>query len=637
MCSILIYSLAAVPAKPVSALSRQSVRAATHNLRDIFIHVQPDSSVVVRETIRMRPDTSGTATEFVLPFFENAAVSIRNVQIGTPNELDHSIDYLDIPGQSDAPQNAAVYYETVPEPEESKLTLRIINSYAAGEELILRVRYRLEDAIVRYRDVADLRLAFAGLGRTEDSELSMVISFSGGTLPEEELNTQNIYVFTTHNLASTKSFVSIPIENPADALGLPPGALPFEPLHSPNYQLIARDIKDVSESYLRIVFPSSWVSDALIPEGNDQVMVSRILQEEGAEINQQRMQTKTQQNIMELYPYLLVAAVICALTLLYLRTFRPMLKSRLSETTAPDSLKPAQVQYVLDGRIGGRSIQCSMKDLVARGYLDYRERRFIRRLEIDLPDENELALFERHLLHWVWEMMAGREGLSAKEFRKEATRQESRIRFAQQFRRFARLLHEDMIDRNLISDRRVLNLHPATFVIGCIFFLLGIVYIMMSISSGAGGAILMLIGIVFIGWSYRLNHLTKQGKMARVRIQTYRHYLSNYGSEMKKPEKTLGEFEEHFPYAVAVGRETEFIYSLADSVAFEDFVETAFMRRFGPDRLKMIVRKLQARDEELDDDRVKRVYRYVAREIEKDGNAFIASVIHVKLNRYNEK
>lgn len=622
--------------EPAAALGAGTAAPFVSDLRDILIHVQPDGSVIVRETIRIESDSAGTVSEFILPFYQEAELEVRSVQVGSLNGSGDDIDYLDIPAMADAPQNAVVYYQAFSDTDAHTLKLRMMNSFAANEKRIARIRYRLENAVSRYQDVSDLHLIFAELGRTAADELSVVISFSGGSLPEEDgEELRRIYLFTDHDDSSAGSFVSRPISSPEEALTLPTGSLAYDYSNSPNYRLVISDVGNVSETGLRIVFPSAWVPDLPLDTEQEQSMLGRILQEEGMERDLDRRQTEIRRNIMGFYPYLLLASAAAFLILVYQRIVRPFLRNRTSETGPPGDLLPAEIQYLLRRSVGGRTIQCTMKDLVAKGYLDYRERHFVRVPEVSLPDENDLALFERHLLHWVWEMMAGREALSAGAFREEATRVTSRVRFASQYRRFARLLHERMLTGELVASQPLLNVHIPTFVIGLLNIVLGLFFVVLSWSL-AGGMLLLLFGFGYILWAFRFRSLTAKGKVMRIRAQTYKHYLANFGEEIKNSERILDEFERHFPYAVAVGREPEFIYSLAERVPFEQLIASSFMKRFGTSRLEKILLKLHAREGELSKERIRKVFRYVAREIEKDGNAFIASVLHVKLNTYRE-
>lgn len=619
-----------------AAIDVRTAAQSASDLRDILIHVQPDGSVIVRETIRIEFEAAGTVSEFFLPFYEDAALDVRSVQVGTLGGSSDETDYLDIPALADAPQNAVVYYQTDRDLDAHTLKLRMMNSFAANEKRIIRIRYRLENAVSKYRDVSDLRLIFAELGRTDAEQLSVVISFSGGTLPDEDgEELRRIYLFTDHDDSSAGSFVSRPISSPDEALSLPPGSLPYDYSNSPNYRLIITDVENVSETDLRIVFPSAWVPEMSLDTEQEQPMLSSILQEEGIERDLDRRQTEMRRNIMGIYPYLLLVSAIAFLILVYQRIVRPFLRNRTSETGPPEDLLPAEIQYLLRGAVGGRTMQCTMKDLVAKGYLAYRERHFFRVPEVSLPDENDLALYERHLLHWVWEMMAGRDALSAGAFKEEATRVTSRVRFAGQYRRFARLLHERMLAEGLVAAQPLLNVHVPTFVIGVLNIMLGLFFVILSWSL-EGGLLLLVFGIGYMLWAFRLRYLTEKGKVMRIRAQTYRHYLADFGEEIKNSDRILNEFEKHFPYAVAVGREQEFIYSLAERVPFERLIESSFMKRFGTSRLENTLRKLHAREGGLSKERIKKVFRYVAQEVEKDGNAFIASVLHVKLNTYRE-
>lgn len=388
---------------------------------------------------------------------------------------------------------------------------------AQNENRTFTLKYRVEDAVTVYNDVAEFYYQFvSGNRQTAIGTVDVKLS-----LPE--------FADTSH----VRAWAHGPLHG---QLAFDEGKIRLRVSPLPR-----RDWWEV-----RTIFPPAWVASA--QNRRDGLMKEKIMTEERIlveESNAQRLQMKRRQEFSEKYQSLafqgsILLAVIGlgAFILLYNRygQANPMHSQGQISSEIPPGVSPALVNYIYYSRqMGAGAMVATLFNLASRGFLKieeslrqkkflwakYDKKVYLLKLisETYERDKSELAPHERDLVDFLFnELALGRQEILMDEIK------DSKRDVTKWFKNWKKIIEQEWGQQPFYERPSIIG----TVVSAIISIVILAAGIFIGIRFGNPGIIAVIAGVVLFGCSFAILKYTTEVKSLKERLSSFRKYLTRY-------------------------------------------------------------------------------------------------------------
>lgn len=425
---------------------------------------------------------------------------------------------------------------------------------ARNESRTFKLKYRVEDAVTVYNDIAELYYKFV----SEKSQKSI----------------DDVAVLLKFPQAADTSQVRAWAHGPLH------GQLAFENgvIHLWVSPLPKRNWWEV-----RAIFPPEWVPSAQKPR--DEFKREQIMQEEQRLVEQsnaKRLQLIKKQEFKESHKQtafevsLILAAIgLAALILLYNRygkAYQVPFYNKIS-SDIPGEVSPAVASYLFySGQIGSGALVATMLDLASRGFLKidaiqqtkksifgtFRKTKYNLKLvpEAYEKNKNELAAHEQDMIQFIFQnLAAGNEEIQLDEIK------DSRRHVMKWFSQWKKLIKSEWGNKPFYDKSSI----KGTVISAIISILIIVSGTLIVIYFDVPGAIAVVAGAVLFGLSFIILRYTKEAKLQRAKLIALKQYLSKY--HFRKDAGNLqSSIEKFLIYGVALGIGSKVMKEILTSV-----------------------------------------------------------------------
>lgn len=391
------------------------------------------------------------------------------------------------------------------------------NYRASHEQRTFTLRYRVADAVRRYRDLNEFYYQFVGkANRTSIGQVEVVLA-----LPQPADTSQ------------VRAWAHGPMH----------GQLAFE---NGMIRLWVAPLPRGNWWEVRVIFPRDWVMGG--PKPIDRTMREAIFAEERllAETAnakglamQRKIQFREQHQSQAVTASMILAVIgLAALLLLYSRYGQsyPIPDPGRIAAEIPEDLSPAVVNYLhANRRMGAGAMIATIFDLGRRGYLQLQEtiqekktlfgifRKKIYTLQLMTDkyeqDKNDLAVHERAMVDFLFADLAGGRSVLTMDELKDSRRVVTRW-----FREWKKKVAQVWGGAGFYDKGSSIGTVMAA-VMAVVIFVAGVLIILYL---GQGGAIAVIAGIVLFLLSFVILKYTREVKQIKVRLSAFRRYLTRY-------------------------------------------------------------------------------------------------------------
>lgn len=425
---------------------------------------------------------------------------------------------------------------------------------ATNESRTFTLKYRVEDAVTVYNDIAELYFKFV----SEESEKSI----------------NSVPVLIKFPQVADTSLVRAWAHGPLH------GQLAFE---SGMVRLWVSPLPKRNWWEVRTIFPVDWVP--LVQKRRNEFRKEQIMHEEQllvAQSNAKRLQLlkrkefkeKHEQTSIELSLFL---AVLGLATLVYLynrygKSYPVPFYNKIS-SDIPEQVSPAIASYIYNtGYIGAGALVATMFDLARRGFLTieeiqlakksifgtYQQKKYKLKLirSVFENNSNKLTVYERDMIQFLFQdLAAGSNEIDFDEIK------HSNSQVMKWFSNWKKMIKNEWGNRPFYDKSSV----TAT-VISTIFSIIIIASgILITIYFGVPGAVAVVAGIVLFGVSFIILRYTNEVKLLRSKLLALKQYLKSY--HFKKDDGNFQLSVERFLiYGVALGVSSKVMKELLSTI-----------------------------------------------------------------------
>ena len=412
---------------------------------------------------------------------------------------------------------------------------------ARNESRTFTLKYRVEDAVTVYNDVAEFYYQFVSGNR--QATIGMVdVTLS---LPEFA-DTSQVRAWAHGPLHGQLAFEEGKIH------------LRVSPLPRRNWWEI------------RAIFPPAWVASAR--NRQDGLMKEKIMTEERLlveESNAQRLQMKRRQEVTDKYkPLAFQGSIILAVMglgafiLLYNRYGQANptpFQGRIS-SEIPQDVSPALANYIYYSRqMGAGAMVATLFNLASRGYLKIEESIRQKKLlwakydkkiyqlkliaEAYERDKNDLASHERDLVDFLFtELAPGRQEIMMDEIK------DSRRDVKKWFKNLKKIIEQEWGQHPFYEKSSIIGT-VISAVISVVILTAGI---FIGIRFGSAGIIAIVAGALLLGCSFVILKYTTEVKSLKERLSLFRKYLTRY-SFRRESGYLQSNLDRYLIYGIALG------------------------------------------------------------------------------------
>ncbi|MDZ7318535.1 MAG: DUF2207 domain-containing protein [candidate division KSB1 bacterium] len=391
------------------------------------------------------------------------------------------------------------------------------NYRASHEKRTFTLRYRVTDAVRRYRDVAEFYYQFVGkANQVEIGEVKVVLE-----LPQPADTSQ------------VRAWAHGPLH----------GQLAFE---NGKIRLWVAPLPKRTWWEARVIFPLDWVTGG--PMRMDRTMRETILSEErllaeaanARRLAQQRkIAFREQHQSLALSTSMILAVIgFAVLMWLYSRFGQPYAIPGQGRIVSeiPQDLSPAVANYLhSNGQMGAGALIATIFDLARRGYLQlqetiqekkilfgkYRKKIYTLQLMKDNyeRDRNDLSAHEREMVDFLFADLAeGRSEIQMDELK------DSRRDVTKWFSQWKKSVVQAWGGSGFYEKQSIMG----TVIAAVTAIIILIAGVLLMIRLGPGGLIAMIAGIVLFVLSFAILKYTREVKQMKSQLSAFRRYLTQY-------------------------------------------------------------------------------------------------------------
>ncbi|MEE4311002.1 MAG: DUF2207 domain-containing protein [candidate division KSB1 bacterium] len=426
---------------------------------------------------------------------------------------------------------------------------------ASNEERTFTLRYRVEDAVTVYDDVAVLYYKFVGEKRRKNvAAVDVKLHFP------QPADTVNVRAWAHGPLNGTLTFESAGFISMA-----------VRPLSKKNYWEI------------RTLFPKDWVAQAsnvmagsvkgrILQEEKEWAEKANVLREKAA--REEAMQQQNDRRALY-YASLLVIIGLMLFFYFYQRYGRshPIRHQGQIMSEIPEGLPPAIANYVFtSGQTNANALVSTLLDLARRGFItidekqeqnkflfwNYKSASYTVRLmkETFESQKSQLSAYELDMLDFIFGDLA--EGYNDIDMKKLS---QSRSKFVKWFARWKKIIKNSWGNRPLYDKSSVRGTTISAILSGLII----VAGILMMIFWGMFGLIAILGGCVLLVISFFILRYTKDVKSMIERLKGLKKYLVKYHFR-NQPGQLQSNLENYLIYGIALGAGTKVIKEIIATV-----------------------------------------------------------------------
>lgn len=534
VCSIVI--LLVLPVK----LSLATPASKDYSIDQVTVQAEilPNGSLLIEENRSYTFQGEFSWADYSLP--------LRN--LGQVNEFklsENEISYVQQPGKEPGTYQLSQ--------DKEKFSVKWYYK-ASNESRTFTLRYRVEDVVTVYSDVAELYYKFVG----EDSP--------------QKIDRVDVWVAFPRfaDTSQVRAWAHGPLH----------GQLAFE---DGKIHLWVSPLPKRNWWEIRAIFPLTWVPSTRRYEPG--MMKEKIMNEERELVEKsnavrERMikklefREKHNDTAFQL-SWILLFVGIAVFVLIYNRYGRAHIISfhdRIS-SDIPKDLSPAIAHYIYySGQIGAGAMVSTLFDLARREFLKIEEtqesrKSFFGRTQKSVytlqlvpeyyeKNKNHLAAYERNMIEFVFQDLAGGNN----EIQLDEIKKSSRS-VVKWFSKWKKILIEESGERPFYDKESV----KGTIICAIISTLIVALGIAILVFFGISGLPALLGGIALFGVSFFILRYTKEIKLLRAKLIALKKYLSRY--HFKRDSSRLqASLESFLIYGVALGIGTKVIKEMLEVV-----------------------------------------------------------------------
>ena len=425
---------------------------------------------------------------------------------------------------------------------------------ARNENRTFTLKYRVEDAVTVYNDIAEFYYKFV----SEKSEKTI----------------RAVDVWLKFPQAVDTNQVRAWAHGPLN------GRLAFE---NGMIHLWVSPLPKRTWWEVRAIFPPAWVPSAQKRRNEfkrDQIMHEEQLLVEQS--NAKRLQLIKKRQFKESHSQtafevsLILAAIgLAALIFLYNRygkAYQVPFYNKIS-SDIPKDVSPAVASYLYySGQIGSGAMVATLLDLASRGFLKIEEiqqtkksifgtfhkTKYILKLvpEAYEKNKNELAAHERDMIQFIFQnLAAGNNEIQLDEIK------DSRRHVMKWFSQWEKMIKSEWGNKTFY-DKSSVKGTVISVIISALIIVSGTLIV---IYFGESGAIAMIAGAILFGLSFIILRYTKDVKLLKAKLTALKQYLSKY--YFKKDAGNLqASIEKFLIYGVALGISSKVMKELLTTV-----------------------------------------------------------------------
>jgi len=228
----------------------------------------------------------------------------------------------------------------------------------------------------------------------------------------------------------------------------------------------------------------------------------------------------------------------------------------------PGNYSPAEMSLVMGSAVDSRDIMATLLDLVRRKHLKIEnvvieKKGIFKTKKIDdykfvTIDEgkDDMVSHEKNLLKWLMNSVGDGTSFSIEDLKDYTKVRENALEFSGDYNKWKKAVEKDYMILN-IKDESVMSGKILGIAIGIIYFVIAIVYFLLSqnvIALACG-----LLGIIMIFYSSSFTRRTKYGSDQHSKWHGFKRFLEDF-SQMKEANiNSIVVWEHYLVYAVSLG------------------------------------------------------------------------------------
>jgi len=505
---------------------------------NIAAEILPDGSLLIKEDRTYHFQGTFHWADYRLPLDNLGAITDFEL---SENGLNYQAQQNEEPGNYQSFQNNEEFY--------------VKWFYQAkNENKTFTLKYRVQNAVTVYNDVAEFYYKFVGV--------------------HSQMTIGSVDVLLMFPQAADTSLVRAWAHGPLH------GHLAFE---NGDIHLWVKPLPERNWWEARVIFPPEWVPSA--QKYRNANMKEQIMDEERLLVEQSNtkraellrkyeFREKHQKTAFE--GNLILAVVgLAAFIFLYNRFGRGFQVPFHSKITSevPQDISPAIANYLYySGQVGAGAMVATILDLARKGFLKIEETQKEKKsifgtskkssYTLSLNSEKyesekrNLAEYERDLVDFIFQGIAS--GQIEIEFEK-INKEHSHV--TKWFLKWKKIIAEQYGNRSIYDKLSV----KGTVISAVISFLILTVGVISIIYFGVPGVISLVAGVVLFGLSFAILRYTKEVKLLRTKLIAFRQYLSKYHFRGQITSLTES-IEKLLIYGVALGISTKVIKEMLTTI-----------------------------------------------------------------------
>lgn len=232
--------------------------------------------------------------------------------------------------------------------------------------------------------------------------------------------------------------------------------------------------------------------------------------------------------------------------------------------------------------LNGRVLSVAIYELVEKSYLSMSNNEIHRVSERIMPNEDKLYPFERLILHWVWDLMDGKDSIAIERIDDMSNRDS--VYELSALRRIKNLYELHLVRRKWIPMPGERKLQASAVYVALGLILCSLLFFL--ISSLLFPLLLLIPAVITLAYGYRKTRYTAQGEKKLWHLKSYRQYLKEIDQQKLTKESLIDSLEEYMVATTAFDISKEFLSNLRYVLEISDVLRTSLLRKYGLERLQ---------------------------------------------------
>lgn len=542
---------------------------------------------------------------FSIPYQNNQSVTINDIRLAEINSDSPTLEYIKATQVNELQKNQINSYTRSDLGDSININLKTSIPESPGKRV--RVSYTINSASQRFNDAALTELTLFDKNRELIiNGYALIVSFDSLIFPEE-VNKYNLY---EHNSldgldkllrpALKSEILEVFKFDNSEILDIPSDA----------YISFSSFIPASTRVDVRLLYPSDWLAKAKInvTEDSNKSALEEIKSEENTYAWKQIQKFRYQVVSRYIVGIMLILALVYFIVVLmkkYIDSYRdtPDIKFSMQEDISATGLT-----FLKNRKVDSYTIWAEIYTLVSKGFLTLNKNRLYRKEEQLLPDENQLYYYERVFLHWIWNLMEGKDSISIEDL--SYIIQNNLNKNMKKLTSFQKALELHCIENDYLLAERKIKTKKIHLVVA-LFYIFSAITISI-VSNFFVPTWLLVPGGIFLLMALRQNRYTDLGNQILDEAVSYKKYLRNV-DRYSKPEYSKNKFTEDFIYSIALQCNDRYLQSLKYLVPMSTVVGNRFLSSLGFNEVETnIYKEMSKQKYDLSVKKQKEVYNAIS-------------------------